>query len=68
MSHAIVSGLRTGLTTQAWQLPQRLEWRDFIQQNPYNLTLLVNALQLFMQETEDTKLSYFQLAGISISG
>jgi hypothetical protein len=64
MSHTIVVGSQTGLSAQAWNLPQRLEWRDFLQQNELNLTLYVNALQSFMSEREDTKLSFFQVAGI----
>ena len=66
MSHTIVIGSRTGITTQSWDLPQRLEWRDFLQHNKFNLTLLVKALQSFMNEKESTKLSYFQLAGKSL--
>jgi hypothetical protein len=67
MSHTIITGATSGFTAQseAWQYPQRLEWYDFVQV-PGNLTLLVLALQNLQQETEDEKLSYFQLSGTSI--
>jgi hypothetical protein len=66
MAHTVITGCTTGFTaeTAAWKLPVRLEWEEF--KTLENVTLYVLALQNLMDENEDAKLSYYQIAGPSM--
>ena len=65
MSHTLVTGRKTGFTALAapWQLPQRLEWQDFVRNDEF-VTLYVKGLEKFQGEDESAKLSYYQIAGL----
>lgn len=64
MSRVIVTGVTTGIQSQnASQLPQRLEWHDFVQNLEF-VTLYVNALGQLMKADQSQTTSYFQIAGL----
>lgn len=68
MSKVIVTGIKTGIKPNATvnELPQRLEWQDFIQ-DPANVTLYVLALQQFMAMDQSKVTAYFQIGGSAVS-
>lgn len=61
----VVTGVTTGydVTTESYELPQRLEWQDFVK-DIKNVTLYVRALQELQKKSEDYTDSFFQVGGV----